>query len=73
MGKPPAEFYWDKHNHNYPHQCKVAHMSPQDMDPRKVQELVSFHFLRVPFNGEAHWGFKEEAHLKQFLLLAVQK
>ncbi len=73
MGKPPAEFYWNKHNHKYPHQCTVAHMSPQDIDPRVVQRSVSFHFLRVPFNGEAHWGFTEEAHMHQFLSLGSKK
>lgn len=69
MGKPPSEHYWDKNCHRYPHQCKVIHFSEQDLDPRHVQEVVTFHFLRVPFNGEAHWGFKEEGHLLQFLEL----
>lgn len=73
MGKPPSEYFWSKHNHKFPHQCKVKHMSPQDIDPREVQKTISFHFLRVPFDGEAHWGFQEEQHLTQFLLMSVQK
>ena len=73
MGKTPAEFYWDKNNHKYPHQCKVAHMSPQDLDPRVVQKEVNFYFLRVPFNGESHWGFQTEEHMIRFLTLVKQK
>lgn len=73
MGLHPSEHYWAKHNHRYPYQCTFPHRSPQDMDPRRVQELVSFHFLRVPFNGQAHWGFKEEHHLNQFLELVKNK
>jgi hypothetical protein len=73
MGLSPPEFYWTKNNHRYPHQCKVKHFSEQDIDPREVQQLVTFHFLRVPFNGEAHWGFKEEQHLNRFLEIIRQK
>lgn len=73
MGKIPSEHYWDKNNYKYPYQCKVVHMSTEDVDPRKVQEKVSFHFLRVPFNGEAHWGFETEANLNQFLVLIGKK
>lgn len=70
MGKPPPEFYWEKHNHKYRFQISVDHMSEQDIDPRRVQKEVSFHFLRVPFGGKAYWGFLTEADLNDFKVLA---
>jgi hypothetical protein len=73
MGKAPSEHFWEKNKHRYPHQCEVVHFSPQDPDPRTVQQEVTFHFLRVPFDGKAHWGFLEERHLNQFLALVAEK
>ena len=74
MGKAPSEHYWEKNQHNYPFQTSVDHFSEHDLDPRVVQQNVSFHFLRVPFSGKAYWGFMTEENLNQFKRLAkVQK
>lgn len=70
MGKPPSEYYWDKNNHRFPFQVTVGHKTPQDPDPRIVQEKVCFHFIRVPFNREAHWGFDTQDNLEKFKRLA---
>lgn len=70
MGVPKSEHYWNKNNHKYPFQITVKHMSEHDLDPRYVQQQVSFHFLRVPFNGEAHWGFNYQMDLDNFKVLA---
>jgi hypothetical protein len=66
MGVPPSEHYWRKHNAKYPFQVAVPHMSPQDPKPTEVQQKVNFHFLRVPFHGQAHWGFLSLADLNKF-------
>ena len=70
MGKPKPEYFWDKNNHKFPFQCEVPHMSQQDLDPRYVQERISFHFMRVPFDKVAHWGFLSQVHLDAFKKLA---
>lgn len=66
MSKVSSEQYWNRHKNEYPFQISVKHMSNLDPDPRQVQIDVTFHFLRVPFNGEAHWGFKKEGDLDEF-------
>ena len=66
MGKHPSEHFWDKNHHKYPFQVTVGHMSPEDIDPRLVQRKVAFHFLRVPFDGRAHWGFEQQSDLDAF-------
>lgn len=70
MGKIPSEHYWEKNKDRYPHQIAVPHLSPQDIDPRRVQKEVDFYFIRVPFHGEAHWGFQSANHLESFKILA---
>ena len=70
MGKKPPEFYWDKNHHKYPFQVTVGHMSMQDVDPKIVQQRINFHFIRVPFDGSAHWGFTSQADLDGFKKLA---
>lgn len=62
-----SEAYWRSHCEEYPHQTAVPHMSSEDPDPRKIMKLCNHYFLRVPFNGEAHWGFRTEAGLNFFL------
>lgn len=66
MGKRPPGHYWSVHNQEYPFQIEVPHMSAYDVDPRKVQKEVTFNFLRVPFDGMAHWGFKSQENLDAF-------
>lgn len=69
MGVPKSEHYWNKNNHKYPHQITVPWKSKEDIDPVVVQKLVSFHFLRVPFDGISHWGFLTKTDLDNFLRL----
>lgn len=66
MGLPRAQHYWKIHNAKYPFQITVPHMSSQDPKPDEVQKAIAFNFLRVPFNGEAHWGFLSQADLNKF-------
>jgi len=65
--------YWEKRQHRYPYQVKVPHMSPQDMDPREFARVTGRQFLRVPFDGIAHWGFTSEMSLDKFILLSNSK
>lgn len=69
MGLPAPQHYWKIHNAKYPFQVTVPHMSAQDPKPSEVQKRINFNFLRVPFNGKAHWGFLSEADLAKFKLL----
>lgn len=69
MGVPKQEHFWNKNKHKYPFQITVKYMSEEDLDPRHAQRLVNFHFLRVPFNGEAHWGFLSQHDLDKFKYL----
>lgn len=66
MGKQPSEYYWDKNCHKFPFQTTVKHLSSQDPDPREIQQKIDFNFIRVPFNGESHWGFLSQNHLDRF-------
>ena len=65
--------YWYSKQHKYPHQILVPHMSDEDIDPRRAQELIGWehHFLRVPINGVAHWGFKTQYALDLFKQIAL--
>lgn len=70
--KSKSEVYWDTHKHKYPFRTQVPHMSDQDLDPRLVPRLIGwrYKFLRVPFNGMAHWGFRDETALDIFMKVA---
>lgn len=59
--------FWEMKQAKYPFQTEVPHMSPQDVNPRRVNEETSHLFLRVPFDGVAHWGFETQAGLDWFL------
>jgi hypothetical protein len=58
--------YWADREHMYPHQIEVEHMSGFDLNPRLFAREVSMDFLRVPFDGIAHWGFRYEQTLEKF-------
>lgn len=73
MGVQKSEHYWNCHNHKYPHQVMVGQFSKYDIDPKVAQQKISFHFLRVPFNGVAHWGFEQEYELDRFKRLVGLK
>lgn len=66
--KSKSEVYWDQHERYFPFQIKVPHMSREDIDPKAIPRLIGWRhkFLRVPFNGEAHWGFQSQAALEAF-------
>lgn len=70
-GLPPPAHYWKKHSAKYPFQITVPHFSRADPKPHIVQQTVNFHFLRVPFNGESHWGFLTSEDLERFKALYV--
>lgn len=61
-----GKWYWLENSREYPFQVEVAHMSPQDIDPRRYANMTKDYFLRVPFNGKAHWGFKTQQALDNF-------
>jgi hypothetical protein len=65
--------YWDAHQSKYPHQITVPHLSSQDPNPRDVHTAITGHFLRVPFDGQSHWGFTTEAFLERFKSLYVSQ
>lgn len=65
--------YWDDHNAKYPHQTEVPHRSAKDPDPRKVHQLIGGGFLRVPFDGIAHWGFRHKGDLESFERLIAKE
>lgn len=69
MGLSPPEHYWKIHNAKFPFQVTVPHMSAQDPKPDEVQKAVAFNFLRVPFDGKAHWGFLSQSDLNKFKFL----
>jgi hypothetical protein len=58
--------YWNDHQHKYPFQIDVPHKSDQDIDPRIFGQLTGEDFIRVPFDGVAHWGFKSPRTLELF-------
>lgn len=63
--------FWEMKQADYPFQIQVAHMSPQDVDPKTFNVVTGWKpFLRVPFNGVAHWGFKDQSTLNEFKKLA---
>lgn len=58
--------YWEAKQRLYPHQVEVEQWSAQDIDPRTFARDVSRDFLRVPFDGIAHWGFRYPQTLEKF-------
>lgn len=58
--------YWDDRKQYYPFQTTVPHMSRRDLDPKKFSRMTNEDFLRVPFNGQAYWGFKTQKCLDLF-------
>ncbi len=71
--KSKSQVFWEARNHHFPYQVSVAHMSDADLDPRVVPRIIGwrYKFLRVPFNGEAHWGFKDKEALDIFKQVAL--
>ncbi len=65
--------FWYSRQHKFPHQILVPHMSQEDVDPKLVPQLIGWdeHFLRVPFAGTAHWGFKTKRGLELFKAIAL--
>lgn len=62
--------HWESREKAFPYQIEVVHMSAQDLNPRLFANEVSRDFLRVPFNGMAHWGFRYEQTLEKFKAMA---
>lgn len=62
--------HWEARQHTFPYQIKVPHMSAADLNPRLFSRQVSMDFLRVPFDGIAHWGFRYEQTLEKFKKMA---
>jgi hypothetical protein len=67
-----AEVFWEHHKQKFPYHVRVPHMSHQDMDPKLVPLAIGWHnkFLRVPFDGVAHWGFRTNAARELFKKVA---
>lgn len=66
--KSKSEMFWDQRERYFPFQIEVPHMSREDIDPRAIPQLIGWRhkFLRVPFNGMAHWGFRSQDALDAF-------
>lgn len=58
--------YWELKKIDYPFRLEVDHMSAQDLDPKYYSRLSRGHFLRVPFDGKAHWGFRTHEEMVHF-------
>lgn len=58
--------YWVDREKYYPFKDEVPHRSEQDIDPRDFNAISHGDFLRVPFDGVAHWGFKKIEDLNLF-------
>lgn len=65
-----SEQYWNKRRSYYPFQVVVDHMSDQDVNPARFATMTRKDFLRVPFDGKAHWGFKDAESLRFFKSVA---
>lgn len=65
--------YWNDKKSRYPFRTTVQHMSPEDIDPRVFKTMVEDHFLRVPFDGESHWGFESKKSFEAFEKLGAAR
>lgn len=59
--------YWEDKQHMYPYQIEVEQFTAADLDPRTFARDISMDFLRVPFDGIAHWGFRYPQTLEKFM------
>lgn len=66
-----ARRFWEKREKFYPYKVNVDHMSKADVDPSKFRYMTKGEFLRVPFDGVAHWGFKDAVTRDDFLKARV--
>ena len=62
--------HWEARQHSFPFQIEVVHMSASDLNPAIFAREISRDFLRVPFDGIAHWGFRYPQTLEKFKSMA---
>lgn len=67
------EEFWNDRKHHFPYHVEVPHLSPQDLDPKDFSQRTRHRFLRVPFDGVAHWGFDNEKTRDYFKALSDSK
>ena len=67
---PKGRNYFAMISRDYPFNIEVDYMSPQDVDPRKVNRQITYDFKRVPFDRKTHFAFAREQDLVKFKRLA---